>query len=108
MSYPSFEEMRNSRGPSPGEVKTREDDKVKAILMQVESEINRARDLGFGLFQSAHEGYAIILEELDELKAHVWTKQNDRDLDRMRKEAIEVAAMAVKFVQSLDYGNGRS
>ena len=49
-------------------------------------------------FNSAHEGYAILLEELDELKAHVWTNQKRRDIDAMRVEAIQVAAMALRFI----------
>lgn len=49
------------------------------------------------LFNSAHEGFAILLEEVDELKAHVWTNQKRRDLSAMREEAIQVAAMALRF-----------
>ena len=58
-------------------------------------------------FNSAHEGYAILAEEVDELWAHVKTNQKKRDLDAMRAEAIQVAAMAVKFVQMIDAGRGR-
>jgi hypothetical protein len=46
---------------------------------------------------SAHEAYAVMLEEVDELWAHVKTKQKSRDLAAMRKEAIQVAAMAIRF-----------
>jgi hypothetical protein len=49
-------------------------------------------------FNSAHEGYAILLEELDELKAHVWTNQKRRDIAAMRVEAVQVAAMALRFI----------
>jgi hypothetical protein len=48
-------------------------------------------------FNSAHEGFAVLLEEVDELKAHVWTNQKRRDLELMRKEALQVAAMALRF-----------
>lgn len=48
-------------------------------------------------FNSAHEGFAVLLEEVDELKAHVWMKQSRRDLEAMRAEAIQVAAMALRF-----------
>lgn len=75
------------------------------ILDEVSAELNRAKM--FKPFNSAHEGYAILLEEVDELKAHVWMNQTKRDLDKMRKEAIQVAAMAVKFVEMMDAGRGR-
>lgn len=55
----------------------------------------------FPPFHSAHEGYAIILEELDELKAEVFVNQNRRDMYKMRKEAIQVAAMALRFVNDI-------
>jgi len=49
-------------------------------------------------FNSAHEGFAVLLEEVDELKAHVWTNQKRRDLEAMREEAKQVAAMALRFM----------
>ena len=52
---------------------------------------------------SLHEGYAIILEELDELKAEVW-KNPKKHPDRQalaRKEAIQVAAMALRLLHDV-------
>jgi|GEM_PF-5944413 len=46
--------------------------------------------------RSAHEGYAVILEELDELWEEI--KRKDRDKKRMRAEAVQVAAMATRFL----------
>jgi hypothetical protein len=52
-------------------------------------------------FNSRHEGYAILLEELDELwdiiKINHAKKPECRD--DMKKEAIQVAAMAIRFIE---------
>lgn len=66
-------------------------------IKAVDEELARAR-FKFPEFKSPHEGYAIILEELEELKAEVFTKQSRRDGDKMRKEAMQVAAMAIRFM----------
>ena len=55
----------------------------------------------WGRHNSAHEGFAVLLEEIDELKAHVWMKQTKRDLAAMRSEAIDVAAVALRFADEL-------
>lgn len=52
-------------------------------------------------FNSAHEGYAVILEELDELKTEVWKNEKLRDSGRLRLEARQVAAMAIRFMVEL-------
>lgn len=50
-------------------------------------------------FNSAHEGWAIIKEELDELWEVVREKQeNEGRSERLEKEAIQVAAMALRFL----------
>lgn len=54
-----------------------------------------------GKFNSAHEGYAVILEELDELKEEVWKKAQERSLGKLRREAKQVAAMALRFMVDL-------
>ena len=43
-----------------------------------------------------HEGYAVILEELDELWEEVKSQHPDRQ--RMRAEAAQVAATALRFM----------
>jgi len=48
-------------------------------------------------FNSAHEGFAVLAEEVDELWEHVKTNQKRRDPNAMRKEAVQVAAMALRF-----------
>ncbi len=54
-----------------------------------------------GSFSSAHEGYAVLLEELDELWAEVMKKRDLRSKPKMRYEAIQVAAMAIRFAMDI-------
>ena len=52
----------------------------------------------FGRFNSLHEGYAVILEELEELWDNI---KANADINLTRKEAIQVGAMAMRFVYDL-------
>lgn len=52
----------------------------------------------YGAFNSAHEGYAVLLEEIDELWAEVKKSPKKRDANLMREEAVQVAAMALRFL----------
>lgn len=65
----------------------------------VEEAVSAAKK--WGPFNSAHEAYAVLLEEVDELWDHVKTNQKRRDLDAMRKEAMQVAAMAIRFMHDV-------
>lgn len=49
-------------------------------------------------FNSAHEGWAVLKEEVDELWDEIRKKQRERSFTRMRKEAIQIAAMAMRFI----------
>jgi hypothetical protein len=52
----------------------------------------------FGPFASAHEGYAVMLEEMDELWDEIKKSPANRDTQSMRNEAIQLAAMAYRFL----------
>lgn len=54
-----------------------------------------------GSFNSAHEGYSVILEELEELWDEIKKKREHRNKKLMKKEALQVGAMAIKFVYTL-------
>lgn len=73
----------------------------------VEQELQRARS-GYPPFNSAHEGFAILKEEVDELWDEVKVKQRNRDLQLMWSECVQVAAMAQRIAEDvLLRGRGR-
>lgn len=51
-----------------------------------------------GSFNSAHEGYAVLLEEVDELWDEVKKKTKKRSSEKLRNEAKQCAAMALRFM----------
>jgi len=55
----------------------------------------------FGPFKNEHEGYAVLLEEVDELWDEIKKNQAKRNRGAIRREAIQVAAMALRFVEDL-------
>lgn len=73
---------------------------IADALRDVEREVARAEQQ-HPAYASAHEGYAVILEELDELKEHVWARAGARNKRAMRVEALQVAAAAVRFAATL-------
>ncbi len=57
----------------------------------------------FPPFNSAHEGYAVLLEEVDELWEEIKTNQRIPEIHcrLMRAEAIQIGAMAMRFVNDI-------
>lgn len=51
----------------------------------------------FGAFHSAHEGYAVLLKRWTEVKR----RPEDVDVVRMAREAVQVAAMAIRFLMDV-------
>jgi len=67
-------------------------------LKLVKDELRRATS-DYGTFASCHEGYAVILEELDELWAEI--KANSGTTHRATSEAVQTAAMAIRYLMDL-------
>jgi hypothetical protein len=72
------------------------------VIDDIKEEFSRATSK-HGKFNSAHEGYAVILEEMDELWEEVKKQYEKRDRDKMRLEAIQVATMAIRFIVDCNY-----
>lgn len=64
------------------------------VALEMAAELRRART-AHGPMRSTHEGYAVLLEEVDELWEEVRKKHPDKAA--MRKEAIQIGAMALAF-----------
>lgn len=75
--------------------------KLESVINLVRAEFSKASS-HHPPFNSPHEGYAVILEELDELWDSIKDARsiNERS-EAMRVEAVQVAAMAVRFLVDL-------
>ncbi len=69
---------------------------IDTVIAEVRTELERAVAL-YPSMHSAHEGHSIIEEEYEELWEHVRFKPARRVISSMRGEAIQLAAMAIRF-----------
>jgi hypothetical protein len=77
--------------------------RIAMALNAAAEELQRAR-MKFPPFASAHEGWAILWEEVDEM----WDEVRANNRTRARYEAMQAAAMALRFLvdipgDSLDF-----
>lgn len=71
--------------------------RLGTVLNKVALEYQNAR-AKFSPFNSFHEGYAVLLEEVDELWDEIKKKRSDRNIDDIHNEAIQIAAMAIALI----------
>ena len=76
------------------------DEAIQSIL----AEFKKAESK-FPEFRSEHEGYGVLLEEVDELWYEIKNNKRPGAEERMKEEAAQVAAMALKFIVMLDSKN---
>ncbi len=69
---------------------------LENIIKNIEKEIQYAESK-FPGFNSSHEGYAIILEEVDELWELV--KAHSHDYKKEYNEAKQIACTAIRFMK---------
>lgn len=67
--------------------------KIDIAVNLIYDEFKIAQDK-FGPFNSTHEGYAVMKEELDEL----WEAIKQKDTNKALSEAAQVGAMALRFI----------
>jgi uncharacterized membrane protein YgaE (UPF0421/DUF939 family) len=77
------------------------DREMAALLHEIQWEVERAKKHG-EKFASLHEAYGVLLEELDEVWDITRQKRRERDPMEIRKEMVQIAAMAIKSIRSLD------
>ncbi len=77
---------------------------LEKVQSLVRDEIARAVHLHGEHYATDHEAYAVLLEEVDEVKAWVWKKRRERDREAMVRELVQVAATAQKWAASLMEG----
>ncbi len=69
-------------------------------LEQVVADLNDAQ-AQFPTMHSAHQAYAVLLEEVDELWAEVKRKPGLREPFELRREASQIAATALRIMIDL-------
>lgn len=73
--------------------------KCTRAILKVLNELQESSEK-FPPFNSSHEGYAILKEEVDEM----WDAIKANDIEHSRLEAIQVAAMAIRYLVDIEEG----
>lgn len=73
---------------------------------EIEAEVAKAEAHHGPAFATLHEAYAVILEELDEVWDITRQKYKYRNAAALRKEFIQLAAMAIRALRSMDNFTG--
>jgi hypothetical protein len=77
-----------------------EDSRLFYIFEEIRAELICAESHG-STFHSLHEAFAVIAEEVDELWDITRMKRKNRDPEEIHKDLIQIAAMAIKGLQSM-------
>ncbi len=72
----------------------------ESVLILVSLELDRATNM-YPKFTSIHEGWGIIREEYLELEDEIRKTPNDHTTEKMRREAIHLGAMALRFIMDV-------
>ena len=78
-----------------------DNERLARIVPRVADEIARGEAAWGRGYTSDHEAFAVLLEEVDEVKAWVWRKREHRNRAAMLKELVQVAAVAQRWAVHL-------
>ena len=78
---------------TPHEIENRKVLAISAIVNEYNEAVSR-----FKPFNSAHEGFAVIKEEYDELWDEIKKKPETRSPEKMLEEAAQLGAMAKRLI----------
>lgn len=68
-------------------------------LQLIKAEHDKAKKKYKNNFNSNHEGFSVLKEEVDELWDEVKRKHPSKE--QMREEAVQIGAMALRFINEL-------
>lgn len=75
--------------------------KREDVVQMINDELCKT-DIEKPMFHSTHEGYGVLKEEFDELWDEIKASKEFRMANKlMVNEAVQVAAMAIKFIENL-------
>ena len=77
------------------------DTKYQAVFQELEEAISQAERLHGDWYASLHEAYAVLIEEVDEVWDEIRKKSHQRDLNAVRRELIQVAAVSIKAAMGI-------
>jgi len=83
---------------------------LETLMKKIEMELNCAMQ-NYPPIRSYHEGYAVLKEELDELWDEIkkYKYNNPTNVDKIEKEAIQVAAITIRLVlDSKNFNNTKN
>lgn len=81
------------------------DHPAKNFAMLVAAELSAAREKHPGKQHSLHEGYAVLLEEVDEFWDEVKKKSSERSPSAILVELIQISAMAQRTAEDVVLGS---
>ena len=79
------------------------DTKYQAVFQELEEAIIQAERLHGDRYASLHEAYAVLIEEVDEVWEEIRKKSRQRDLNALRRELIQVAAVSIKAAMGINF-----